>query len=290
MIRKGLIFQILLCGVILTNAQSLENLASLRTERDRIPFSVIDGEIGLDIQLGEWSSEGFVKILSVVLRDADLVISFQIDRSINEHYDVQMILEVNDRVIRPGPFDLSNITSSLEDEDIFTRIWEDIAEYHLRLGQQYTLIVEKRLLCQVDCSVLPPEFDIKYKWPHYTGVAVGVGLIGAAQFFRQRKKDHYDLYIERWEDGLENGGQHLQDARQAEKNQNLLTYTGLGISAASALWYVLREKKFNKRKQNYERCCGGREEDLSINPWLPSSHGFAVVGIQLSIPLSRPLE
>lgn len=137
-----------------------------------------------------------------------------------------------------------------------------------------------------DCALGEPTFTAKQKRPYVLAAGLGVASIGASLLFKKQRDDAYDTYLG---SSLENSEENYKDANSKNHTYLILLRSGIGILAADAVLYLIRQGKYKKDLKNWETYCkpdgiGFRPViELPDNALRPNGN----IGIRMTIPIGR---
>jgi hypothetical protein len=120
--------------------------------------------------------------------------------------------------------------------------------------------------------------------PYYGSAVVGTVAAGLGVYLFRRSTDEYTRYEEIWaNERTEAEAQPFLDrARRADRNGQVLLYSGLAVLGTDALLYYLKWRKIRQKQRLYDDFCGAKTS-LHWQPGLQlHSNGRLGVGATLS--------
>ena len=254
-----------------------------QSEHIQLDVSIRDG--ALTVEAPGFEPGGFIKIQSIHLDDADLLISYSLDIPLVRHsYQLRFVLEdANGRVLGDGQLDEAAKINAF-DRGQGTIRWYDATEKGLYPGERYRLLLQKQLLWTFDCDQGRPAFTLRQNWPYYSGGLAGLGLLGVAEIFRQQKENALGQYRDRY---LAGESRQADDpdlilAEQAYRTQRTLTYVGAGLVVAGTVGYFLHRHFVRQKQQWYDDYCTDTSSGLGWSLDLENAPGGAYPAFSLT--------
>lgn len=233
-------------------------------------FSIQAEDQHLDVAAETDDTGDFLKVTSVHLDDADLVVAYEVSLPAGQkrYRLVAHVLDEEGKLLaelRSSPTESRLIQEMMPN----SLRWRDATEEGLYLGQSYRLLLRKELLWTFDCSRGRPEFTLRQQWPYYAGGLVGLSLLGGAEIYRQQKKEAYRQYRSRYLDGAPAAaGQEDPDlaaARQADRGQRDLSLIGSSFIAAGVAGWIIHRSLVRRDQRRYDRYCVPAESPLGLD-------------------------
>lgn len=244
-----------------------QKLYPIKLVRDSFKFKIgfVDGKMLMvksDPNLTLSAPKGFPNILKIELEESDIVLTYR--RALGEQeqsYRLNMRLKRQDGVqIIPSAYALSNEQPISGTPNEFHLSWMNVVEDNLEFDTEYTLFIERSLMGAVNCETPRPEFNLRQKIPYYTIVSAGLVLCGLGQIYFSQSSNQYDQYTSFWKQGkpLSESQTFYNQAKIADRNAKICTYTGLGIATISTVLYYLKWKKIHKKQRVYDQFCANQ--------------------------------
>jgi len=226
--------------------------------------------------------------VSAAIVDGDLTVDFRLKPTkVKEYYTISFQAKLDGVDITPPKHFVRGMIGNnltVKSGERSTIKWVGLAEtYPLMEGKLSIYITtvfygDKDLPYEVSC-LNPPKFEFRQKLPYYTAAVVGVSSLILGEVIYQNGKDdrksYKDSYI------LEERKEIYTSARKKLRNAEILTYTGIGILAADAIFYYLGKKRHKKRLKVFRENC--LNNSLSVQPVIDVSNASTSnVGIQLA--------
>ncbi len=275
----------------------MAQLYPLKTQVDQIGFTVVAESGQLTLQYDTLPAGGdFSQILLLTLDKADLMLHYhyhdRLERYTPDVVRVRSIQSQDEKPVFP-----TERTLRQEDQPVGKKKgmkghirWLDLAETNLVVGESYVLTIERNIQIDINCEDPRPQFKLKEQWPHYAIAAGGIASVIAGLDFINKKEEAYAKYEDAWRNG-ETAAQaqpFYDDAKQYETTGHVLTYGGLALIAADAIWMWLRWKQKKEKRDLYDQyCTGQRETSFQLKPLLQLqstdlSRTKATTGIQFT--------
>ncbi|MCB0566909.1 MAG: hypothetical protein KDD01_21290 [Phaeodactylibacter sp.] len=206
---------------------------------------------------------------SIHLRNADLAINYRLEPVLtNQEYRIFLAAntEHSGQLVIP-PEHLEGIVEGIRpaEESLLQLVWTDFLEQVFDPTGKIEITIRAELwgrYSPIDCSQ-PPLFGSREKWPHLIGAGAGLAMIGAAVLFKQKSNQIYDNdYLPELNQDI--AQPFYDDANSKHHAFVILTYTGITVLAADALWYLLHRSRFNQQLKLYRQFCSGNS--LSLQP------------------------
>ena len=135
----------------------------------------------------------------------------------------------------------------------------------------------------VTCEVMP-TFTAKQKVPHWIGFGVGAAAISAGRFLRTESNDIYDHQYSKAAT-KDISTPFYTEANKKRKQYLALTYFGGGLIVADAILLIVRQNRYKKRFEIFNKFCG--QEGLSLQPTVDfSAPGTASTQVGVSMQLT----
>jgi len=226
--------------------------------------------------------------VSADIVDGDLIVNFTLNPTKeNEYYNVSFQVKLNGLDITPPQHFLRGMTGDkllVKEEEESTIKWVGLAEAYPLMEGKLSIYVttvfygDKDLPYEVSC-LNPPKFELKQKLPYYAAAVVGVGSLVLGEINHRNGKKQEEAYLESYiiserEDLYGQADEKLGAAK-------ILTYTGIGILAADAIFYYLGKKRHKKRLKVFRENCPNNS--LSVRPVIDVSNtNTSNLGIQIA--------
>ncbi|MCB9263768.1 MAG: hypothetical protein H6558_01935 [Lewinellaceae bacterium] len=208
--------------------------------------------------------------LDLAVRNGELAIRYNLaDLKENEaYYNTSLAVKLNGRALFPTPDQFRGAIGRVESGGEHTITWINLMEEYLVLEGtlEVTLTAEvwgKRILLYgVDCND-PPEFTSRQRRPYYLAAGLGAVSIGAGQLFKQRRDDIWDNeYLT--SQTTEEADTPYKNATTNHQTYLVLSWAGSALLAGSTVLYIIRQTRYQKRRQVYEENC--RQNAIGLEP------------------------
>jgi len=211
--------------------------------------------------IGHW---GMLAGLQVTLEQGELHFKYKLRDVVpkeqrNGIYDVSAIISINNDVLRIRPDKIlgdygKGITTNhgVNREFIVTNLIEDNINLDGKLSVQLNVSYSYQVVLDFDfdCNA-EPTFTTGQRIPYLAGGVIGVGLAAWGGIMEGKAQDKYDQYK-----SLINDNKTLyDDANRQHKTAQALMIAGGAIIVTDIVLYVIRSKKYKKRKLIYEKYC-----------------------------------
>jgi hypothetical protein len=277
--------------IFYTGAVSGQQLYPLKQMTDSVRFQLVVRQGILELQwMGEapvWKRvSNFPEIRSVRLEEGDLMVDYAPGKATAQSaYSLAIRVTAADGpIISPNGYETRETAVSQGADPLRRYIWLDAAEALFAPGRTYTLYVTRRLMGSVSCEGDRPVFSMARRLPYYGSAVVGTVAAGLGVYLFRRSTDEYTRYEEIWaNERTEAEAQPFLDrARRADRNGQVLLYSGLAVLGTDALLYYLKWRKIRQKQRLYDDFCGAKTS-LHWQPGLQlHSNGRLGVGATLS--------
>ena len=137
-----------------------------------------------------------------------------------------------------------------------------------------------------NCALGAPTFNNKQKRPYLLAAGVGITGIGLGQLFKQSRNDNYDQYQNAG--ALADATPYYEEANRHHHTYLILTWAGVGILAADAVLYLIRQNKYKRELKYYETYC--RPNSIGLQPVLELPNGDLSPGGSIGLKLTLPIH
>ncbi|RLD22347.1 MAG: hypothetical protein DRI69_01435 [Bacteroidetes bacterium] len=210
--------------------------------------------------------------VALLLKQGELHITYTLSDNIpkeerNGEYNIHAVISVNDDElhIRPDKI-LGDYGKGISTHDGFRRtfIVTDLIEDYVTLEGQLTIQLNISYTYQVvldfdfNCND-KPKFTTGQRIPYLIGGVVGAGLGVWGIVIEAEAQDKYDQYKSQINDDTV----LFDEANREHKSAQALMIAGGAIIVTDAVLYLIRSKKYKKRKKIYDKYC---PNDISFRP------------------------
>ena len=289
--KHGLLF--LLCPILLCCAEAAftQKLYPLQVLEDSARFQLVAREGRLVLQWVDgqpnWQKvRDFPDIQGVQLEESDLMVEYaSVATPGRLSFSLTFGVSTTDaQSIAPTDYGLSEAPSASGKSTLNRQTWQDAAETLFEPGRIYTLHLRRSLMGAVNCTDGRPQFALRQQLPYYGVALAGLATTGIGLYLFKRSNQSYDSYKQYWVDARSEteASRFLTDAKNFDKNGQILLYSGLAVTGMDALLYYLKLRKIRRKQKLYDTFCGQKTSLLMLRPLAnPLASGGTALGARL---------
>ncbi|MCB0629619.1 MAG: hypothetical protein R2824_26465 [Saprospiraceae bacterium] len=245
------------------------------------------------IEVNGITPNSVIRKLDLSISFGDLILNYELTEPENkkQFYLLAPSLRLNNRELYLSYYDdLQEVLDTIRGGGHHRIVWMNPIEqqggHNIDGNMEFTLTVYRSKF-SYDCSN-KPSFSSNQKLPYYLVAGVGALTIGAGQIFRLQKNDAYDRYVNA--SSIEVHQKQWDEANNKNDIYWALTLAGAAIIATDAILFVVRTKRYNNKRKEYQRFCPEAQrpdQTLHMRPILNSPvPGAALGAVGLSVSLT----
>lgn len=225
------------------------------------------------------------------IQNGDLYISYQLNNLEEDHfYEVVPTISLDGQKLLLAVDEFRGDLGRPVSPGRKTIIWLNPLERYINLAGELAITVQAIEWGEpdrpYDCALGAPTFTTKQKMPYLLAAGVGVASIGVGQLFKKQSEDAYDLYRD---SNASTQQSRYDDANGKNHMYLILNYAGIGILAADAVLYLVRQGKYKRDLRNYNNYCQGNKVGFQPILEMPGSRqqSNGNIGLKMTVKLGR---